>query len=50
MNINNLKFDYLENFDISLPPLPEQRRIVKILDEVIEKNWKKQKGNTEKIS
>ncbi len=31
-NINNLKFSDLENFDINLPPLPEQQRIVSILD------------------
>ncbi len=32
-NINNLKFDDLARFPIPLPPLPEQRRIVAILDE-----------------
>jgi type I restriction enzyme S subunit len=32
-NINNLKFDDLARFPIPLPPLPEQRRIVTILDE-----------------
>lgn len=32
-NINNLKFSDLGRFEIPLPPLPEQRRIVGILDE-----------------
>jgi len=32
-NINNLKFDDLKRFPIPLPPLPEQRRIVAVLDE-----------------
>jgi len=32
-NINNLKFGDLENFLIPLPPLPDQRRIVSILDQ-----------------
>ena len=32
-NINNLKFGDLEKFEIPLPPLPEQHRIVSILDE-----------------
>lgn len=31
-NINNLKFSDLGEFDIPLPPLPEQQRIVSILD------------------
>ncbi len=31
-NINNLKFDDLKQFTIPVPPLPEQRRIVAILD------------------
>jgi len=31
-NINNLKFSDLSQFEISLPPLPEQHRIVSILD------------------
>ncbi len=34
VNINNLKFDDLKDFEIPLPSFPEQRRIVKILDEV----------------
>ncbi|PIP77631.1 MAG: hypothetical protein COW85_08010 [Ignavibacteria bacterium CG22_combo_CG10-13_8_21_14_all_37_15] len=32
-NINNLKFSDLSNFEVPLPPLPEQKRIVTILDE-----------------
>lgn len=32
-NINNLKFSQLSEFQIPLPPLPEQKRIVAILDE-----------------
>ena len=32
-NINNLKFGDLGKFEIPLPPLPEQQRIVSILDE-----------------
>lgn len=32
-NINNLKFGDLGEFEIPLPPLPEQQRIVAILDE-----------------
>lgn len=32
-NINNLKFQDLSKFEIPLPPLEEQKRIVKILDE-----------------
>lgn len=31
-NINNLKFSDLGQFEIPLPPLPEQQRIVSILD------------------
>lgn len=37
VNINNLRFDSLANYQISLPPLPEQQRIVKVLNEVFEK-------------
>ena len=33
LNINNLKWDDLQNFEIPLPPLDEQKRIVAILDE-----------------
>lgn len=33
VNINNLRFDTLSEFKIPLPPLPEQKRIVAILDE-----------------
>ena len=32
-NINNLKFSQIENFEISLPPIPEQQRIIAILDQ-----------------
>lgn len=32
-NINNLKFSQIESFQVTLPPLEEQKRIVKILDE-----------------
>lgn len=32
-NINNLKFDDLKRFEVTYPPLPEQHRIVAILDE-----------------
>ena len=32
-NINNLKFSQLGQYQVSLPPLPEQKRIVAILDE-----------------
>lgn len=47
VNINNLRFDNLSEFPISLPPLSEQKRIVKILDEIFEKTVKV-KENTEK--
>lgn len=36
VNINNLRFDDLGTFAIPLPPTPEQRRIVALLDEAIE--------------
>jgi len=32
VNINNLKFDDLKELTFKLPPLPEQKRIVRILD------------------
>lgn len=35
-NINNLKFSQLCEFQIPLPPLPEQERIVSILDKAFE--------------
>ena len=34
-NINNLKFSDLQRFAVPLPPLPEQQRIVAILDEAL---------------
>jgi type I restriction enzyme S subunit len=37
VNINNLKFSSMENFEIPLPSLEEQQRIVKLLDEIFEK-------------
>jgi type I restriction enzyme S subunit len=36
VNINNLKYDQLGEFPVIVPPLPEQRRIVAILDEAFE--------------
>ena len=33
ININNLKWSQLSQFTVTLPPLPEQKRIVAILDE-----------------
>lgn len=39
--------EYVENFKISFPPIPEQKRIVKILDQAFEK-LEKAKQNTEK--
>ncbi len=36
-NINNLKFSDIDNFEIPVPSLPEQKRIVKTLDDVFEK-------------
>jgi type I restriction enzyme S subunit len=35
-NINNLKFDDLKKFQVPFPPLPEQQRIVDILDDTFE--------------
>jgi len=35
-NINNLKFKQLAEFQVPLPPLEEQRRIVAVLDEAFE--------------
>jgi type I restriction enzyme S subunit len=45
-NINNLKFSDLGEFEIPLPPLPEQQRIVAILDDAFEK-IEKAKANAE---
>jgi len=36
VNINNLKFDELRRFPVQVPELPEQRRIVEILDDAFE--------------
>lgn len=47
VNINNLKFDDLGRFSVPLPPLPEQRRIVSILDESFDA-IATAKANTEK--
>lgn len=44
-NINNLKFSDFQNFKLVVPPLSEQERIVRILDEVFE-NIEKAKQNT----
>jgi type I restriction enzyme S subunit len=46
-NINNLKFSDLSELKILLPSISEQKRIVKILDEVFEK-IEKAKENAEK--
>jgi type I restriction enzyme S subunit len=46
VNINNLKFSDLGEFEIPLPPLSEQQRIVSILDEVFI-GIEKAKNNTE---
>lgn len=48
ININNLKFDDLGKFPLPIPALPEQRRIVAILDEAFEA-IATAKANTEKI-
>jgi type I restriction enzyme S subunit len=36
ININNLKFGDIESFEVPLPPLSEQKRIVEILDEAFD--------------
>lgn len=46
-NINNLKFDDLKEFSLPIPSLPEQKRIVAILDEVFAA-IDKAKANTQK--
>lgn len=45
-NINNLKFSDLQDYQLKLLPLPEQERIVKVLDEVFE-NIDKAKQNAQ---
>lgn len=45
--VHGVKQTFINSLDIPLPPLPEQKRIVKILDEVFE-NIEKAKENTEK--
>lgn len=47
MNINNLKFDDLKKFNLPIPSIFEQHRIVKILDKVFGE-LAKAKENTEK--
>ncbi len=47
VNINNLKFDDLGRFPVPLPPLPEQHRVVAILDEAFEATATA-KANTDK--
>lgn len=47
LNINNLKYEYVGRFQIPVPPLPEQRRTVAILDEAFEA-IAKARANTEK--
>lgn len=46
-NINNLKFSDLGQFSVPVPPLPEQHRIVAILDEAFD-GIAKAKANAEK--
>ena len=46
VNINNLKFGYLENFEVQLPPLLEQQRIVSVIDKCFTA-INKTKANTE---
>lgn len=47
VNINNLKFDDLGRYTVPIPPIPEQHRIVAILDEAFEA-IATAKANTEK--
>ncbi|MCI5725868.1 restriction endonuclease subunit S [Fusobacterium sp.] len=39
-NIKNLKTEYITNYKIPLPPLEGQKEIIKILDEILEKENK----------
>lgn len=43
-NINNLRNEHLDNLEIPLPPLPEQRRIAAILDQADAIRRKRQKA------
>lgn len=43
-NINNLKNEHLDNLEIPLPPLPEQRRIATILDKADALRRKRKRG------
>lgn len=45
-NINNLKFSDIEDFSVPIPPLPEQHRIVEILDQAFD-GIAKAKANAE---
>lgn len=47
LNINNLKFSDIENFEIKVPSITEQKRIVKILDKALE-DIDKAKDNIQK--
>ncbi len=55
VNINNLKFVDLKEYSISIPPLPEQRRIVAILDKAFtaiakaKENAKKNLANSREL-
>ena len=40
VNINNLKFDDLKTFEVPLPPLPIQQRLIKTLDKIFEETEK----------
>jgi len=46
-NINNLKFSQIDGLEIPVPPLPEQKRIISLLDDLFEK-LDKVKENVEK--
>ena len=46
-NINNLKFSQIEDYEFPLPPIPEQQRIVAILDQAFA-DIEKARANAEK--